>query len=169
MSYHKPLLPLRAMKRILGYFAWMPCVTLFLVAGCDTDAVTEDAAPTLEDIDPKVASEDLIEGLKNQLPGDVHIVVDEMPTLIGGLSAVMEALEYPASAKDAGIEGRVYVSFTVDVEGKPTDVTVTRSDDDALSQAAVDAVEQQRFTPGKQDGVPVRVRYTLPVSFKLQP
>ena len=156
------------MKGKLGYFVWMPCVMLVLVAGCDTDAVTEDAAPTLEDIDPKVASDAFGEALQNQVQGDVYIVVDEMPTLIGGLSAVTQALEYPKSARDAGIEGRVYVSFTVDVEGKPTDLSVVRSDDDALGQAAVDAVGQQRFTPGMQDGVPVQVRFTLPVTFKLQ-
>lgn len=153
----------------------MLCITLVLVAGCDTDAVTEDAAPTLGDNDPQVAadlfgeaSKAFSEALNNQPSGGVYVVVDEMPTLVGGFAAVTEVLKYPASARDAGIEGRVYVSFTVDVEGKPTDITVMRSPDEALGQAAVDAVEQQRFTPGKQDGEPVPVKMSLPVSFRLQ-
>ncbi len=145
----------------------MFCAALVLVAGCDNTAVTDDAAP-LEDVDPKVIEDAFGEALeKNQTPDEAYIVVEEMPTLVGGLAAVSEVVQYPASARDAGIEGRVYVSFTVDVEGKPTDIQVGRSPDEALGQAAVDAVEQQRFTPGRQDGVPVPVRMSLPVSFWL--
>ncbi len=146
----------------------MICATPVLIAGCDNTAVTDDAAP-LEDVAPRVAEDAFGEALeKNQTPDGAYIVVEEMPTLVGGLAAVQDAVVYPASSRDAGVEGRVYVAFIVDVEGKPTDIQVQRSPDEALGQAAVDAVEQQRFTPGRQDGVPVPVHLALPITFKLQ-
>ena len=156
------------MNRALGYFVWMSCVTLVLVAGCNNNGVTEDAPATPEDVAPKITPDVFSEAMDHQQASGVYTIVEEMPTLVGGLAAVRDVLEYPASARDAGVEGRVLVSFTVNVEGKPVDLRVVVSVNEALDEAAINAVEQQQFTIGRRGGKPVPVRMSLPVPFKLQ-
>ena len=98
---------------------------------------------------------------------DVFEIVEDPPTLVGGLRALQERVVYPDLARRAGISGRVFITFVVDVDGSVTDARVERSPDDALSEAALDAIRASRFTPGKQRGIPVKVRYTVPVNFAL--
>ena len=98
---------------------------------------------------------------------EIFEFVEEMPTIIGGLAALTAAVEYPLLARRAGIEGTVVVQVVVEPDGKPSDPTVTRSAHEILDQAAVDAVMQQRFNPGRQRGRPVRVHMAIPVRFKL--
>ena len=98
---------------------------------------------------------------------DVYIVVEEPPELIGGLATLQQAVTYPASAKADGVEGRVMVEFVVDTDGSVANPVVVRSPDDRLSEAALSAVRQARFTPGRQKGEAVKVRFALPVSFAL--
>ena len=97
----------------------------------------------------------------------VFIVVEEPPVLIGGLDALQRRVEYPRLAREAGIEGRVFVQFVVDERGDVVDPVVTRSPSDLLSRAALDAVREVRFEPGVQRGRPVKVRFALPVHFVL--
>ncbi|NBB72705.1 MAG: TonB family protein [Bacteroidetes bacterium] len=99
---------------------------------------------------------------------EVFIVVEERPKLIGGLSALQEAVEYPEFAKKAGIEGAVFVQFIVDERGQVTNVQVTRGVHKLLDEAAVEAVRKMRFEPGKQRGKPVKVQMSLPVRFYLR-
>src|SRR5690606_5233555 len=99
---------------------------------------------------------------------EIFVVVEEMPTIIGGVSKLYEILEYPPIARQAGIEGMVVVQFVVTPEGLPRDPVVTRSAGDVLDRAAVDAILQLRFEPGKQRGKAVPVKFSIPVRFRLE-
>lgn len=95
------------------------------------------------------------------------MIVEQMPELIGGLSAIQQTLRYPEAAEEAGVEGRVIVQFTVDEEGRVTDARVVRGIGMGCDEAAVEAVKLARFKPGMQRGRPVKVRMSLPVTFRI--
>lgn len=92
---------------------------------------------------------------------------EQMPELIGGLASIQENLRYPPLARQAGVEGRVLVGFTVDEEGQVVDAEVIQGVGSGLDAAALDAVQQAHFRPGQKDGEAVRVRMVLPVTFVL--
>ena len=93
--------------------------------------------------------------------------MEQNPVLIGGMEELQRRVEYPRLAREAGIEGRVFVQFVVDERGNVVDPVVTRSPSDLLSEAALKAVRESRFQPGSQRGRPVKVRFALPVNFVL--
>ena len=97
---------------------------------------------------------------------EVFDVADVQPELIGGASSITP--EYPEFARRAGIEGRVIVQFVVDERGNAVDPVVVRSPNDLLSEAALTEVRTLKFTPGQQRGRPVKVRFSLPVTFRLR-
>ena len=102
----------------------------------------------------------------------VYEVCEQMPIFPGGDAAMMkylsENVKYPALAIKAQEQGRVVVSFTVEKDGAISDVKVARSVTPSLDAEAVRVVKAMpKWTPGKQGGQPVRVRYNVPVSFKL--
>ena len=103
----------------------------------------------------------------------VFDVVEEQPSFPGGQGALMQWLrdyiKYPVIAAENGIEGRVIVQFVVSKTGSISDVRVARGVDPSLDKEAVRVVSNMpKWTPGKQNGTTVNVRYTLPVTFKLQ-
>lgn len=98
----------------------------------------------------------------------IFVVVEHMPVLIGGLEALQKKIRYPELARKAGIEGRVYVQFVVDEHGNVVNPKVIRGIGGGCDQEALRAVSQAKFKPGMQRGRPVKVRYSLPVVFKLQ-
>lgn len=98
---------------------------------------------------------------------EVYEVVDQMPEVIGGIEALQRRIRYPDEARRAGTRGRVFVQFVVDEQGIPTDIQVVRGIGDGCDEAAVGAVALSRFTPGRLNGRPVRVRMSLPVTFRL--
>lgn len=98
---------------------------------------------------------------------EVFVVVEQMPQLIGGLESIMNEIKYPAIAKKAGIEGRVIVQFVVDEEGNPTHPQVVRGIGAGCDEEAVRALMASTFEPGMQRGRTVKVKMSLPVSFKL--
>lgn len=98
---------------------------------------------------------------------EIYEVADVQPELIGGMEALANAIVYPEDARRAGIEGRVIVQFVVDERGAVTQEVVIRSPNELLSEAALAAIRQQRFVPGLQRGRPVKVRFALPVTFRL--
>ena len=100
-------------------------------------------------------------------PDEVFDVVEQLPELIGGLPGLQARLVYPPSAVQEGVQGRVIVQLIIDQEGRVQNATVIRSPDPRLSDAAVAAVEASAFHPGIHRGQPVKVRYTLPVVFRL--
>lgn len=99
---------------------------------------------------------------------EVHTVVDEMPEMIGGTSVLYGEIEYPRSAVRAGIEGRVFIQFVVDKEGNVRDEKVLRDIGGGCGEAALAAVREVKFTPGRLKGEVVNVQYSMPVTFKLE-
>lgn len=102
----------------------------------------------------------------------VYDVVEQMPSFPGGISGLRtylnQNIRYPAEAQENCVQGRVVVSFVVGKDGHISDVTVLRSVDPSLDKEAIRVVRNMpRWTPGKQGGEPVRVRYNVPVSFRL--
>ena len=104
----------------------------------------------------------------------VFVVVESMPEFPGGQQALFKYLsdniKYPVIAQENGIQGRVICQFTVNKDGSIVDIEVVRSGGDpSLDKEAVRVIKTMpKWKPGKQRGKPVRVKFTVPVSFKLQ-
>lgn len=96
------------------------------------------------------------------------VVVEEMPSLIGGIQSLQGKIVYPEKARMAGIEGLVIVQFIVNEKGEVEDPRVIRGIGGGCDEEALRAINTARFKPGRQRGKPVRVQYSLPVIFKLQ-
>ena len=99
-------------------------------------------------------------------------VVEVMPQYPGGqiamLKYIMENIKYPEQAMKKGIQGRVVVSFIVEKDGRVSNVRLLRSVESSLDKEAVRVVKSMpKWSPGKQNGKPVRVRFNVPVMFKL--
>ena len=110
---------------------------------------------------------------KPEVASKVFDVVEEMPSFPGGQGALMSYLasniKYPVVAQENGVQGRVIVSFVVERDGSISDVKVARSVDPSLDREAQRVVKSMpRWSPGKQNGSTVRVKYTVPVVFRLQ-
>ncbi len=110
---------------------------------------------------------------KPEVSNKVFDVVEEMPHFPGGAAALQAFLssntKYPVVAQENGVQGRVIVSFVVERDGSITDVKVVRSVDPSLDREASRVVKSMpRWSPGKQNGSTVRVKYTVPVVFRLQ-
>lgn len=110
---------------------------------------------------------------KPEVSNKVFDVVEEMPHFPGGPAALQAFLssntKYPVVAQENGVQGRVTVSFVVERDGSITDVKVVRSVDPSLDREATRVVKSMpRWSPGKQNGSAVRVKYTVPVVFRLQ-
>jgi protein TonB len=100
-------------------------------------------------------------------------VVEQMPEFPGGSENMMrwlqKNLEYPSIARENNIEGKVIVQFIVDENGHCINFKVVKSPDPILSEAAVKTLTRMpKWKPGLQNGKPVKVAFTLPVSYKLQ-
>ncbi len=98
---------------------------------------------------------------------EIFTIVEEMPVLLGGVNAIYEYLRYPEIARRAGIEGRVIVQFIIDQEGNVVDPVVVRGIGGGCDEEALEAVTHLKFSPGRQRGRPVKVRYSLPIIFRL--
>ncbi len=103
----------------------------------------------------------------------VYDVVEEMPSFPGGASGLMaylsQNIKYPVVAEENGIQGRVVLTFIVERDGSITDVKVVKSVDPSLDAEAKRVIRSMpRWKPGKQNGSAVRVKYTTPVTFRLQ-
>lgn len=110
---------------------------------------------------------------KPEVSNKVFDVVEEMPSFPGGMAALQSYLasnvKYPVVAQENGVQGRVIVGFVVERDGSVSDVKVMRSVDPSLDREATRVVKSMpKWTPGKQNGQTVRVKYTVPVVFRLQ-
>lgn len=101
---------------------------------------------------------------------NVYNSVDELPSFPGGISQwLSQNLQYPPIAQENGIQGTVVVQFVVEKNGSLSDVKVIRSKDPSLDNEALRVVRNMpKWKPGKLNGSPVRVSFTLPITFKLQ-
>jgi protein TonB len=149
----------------------------------------DEAPPVQEEIKAQVADvtqqgsgDDIIiveEGTGNKVveeePDQVFVSVEEMPVFPGGEEGLMKYLakniQYPAMEKDANIQGVVYVYFVVNKDGKVSNVEVKRGvkGGPGLDKEAIRVISSlPKWTPGKQNGRPAMVSYTLPVRFVLR-
>jgi len=126
-----------------------------------TDAQTETYVPPV------------IEEEEEEASNEIFMVVEEMPEFPGGTSELMsylsKSIKYPVVAQENGIQGRVTVAFVVNKDGTIVDAEVVRGIDASLDKEALRVINAMpKWKPGKQRGKPVRVKYTLPVNFRLQ-
>ncbi|HNT92800.1 MAG: energy transducer TonB [Bacteroidales bacterium] len=125
------------------------------------DKVVEIYAPVLQAEEEEVEEE-------------IFVIVEDMPKFRGGdinkfREWVQKRVRYPELASENGIQGRVFITFVVETNGNVSNVTVTRSVDALLDDAAREAVAASpKWEPGMQRGRPVRVRYSIPIIFQLQ-
>ena len=134
----------------------------------ETEKVTSAVKNTAEIGEKAVGSSDP----KKVFTGKVYDLVDEMPSFPGGLEELYKWIDnnvqYPAVARENGIEGRVILKFIVEKDGSLSDSTVIHSVHPMVDREALRLVGQMpKWNPGKRAGVPVRVRYCLPIKFKL--
>jgi protein TonB len=125
------------------------------------------------DIDEEIAVQTIEEEEEEEAEDEVFVVVENMPEFPGGMLALRKFLannvEYPQIAIESGLTGRVIVGFVIDKQGKVTNVKILRGVDDILDKEAVKVVKKlPAFKPGSQRGKPVRVSFTVPVTFRLQ-
>lgn len=102
----------------------------------------------------------------------IFTVVESMPSFPGGEEArityLNENIKYPQMARESGIQGRVFVTFVVERDGRVTDVKVLRGIGGGCDEEAVRVIQNMpRWEPGKQRGKPVRVQFNMPILFKL--
>ena len=85
------------------------------------------------------------------------------------MSYIAKSIKYPVVAQENGIQGRVTCTFVVNKDGTIVDAQVVRGIDPALDKEALRVINSMpKWKPGKQRGKPVRVKFTLPVTFRLQ-
>lgn len=99
-------------------------------------------------------------------------IVECMPEFPGGMKGCLDFIQtemcYPEEAKKAGIQGRVILQFIIEKDGTPAQPRIVRSVHPLLDKEALRIIRQMpKWTPGKQDGKPQRVLYTIPISFRL--
>ena len=151
----------------------IPAFALLLAGNisCSSEATKTD------DVKEKAATEkpEVVEipAEKADTKDEVFMVVEQMPEFPGGIQELMSFLskntKYPASAMAKNVQGRVIVQFVVEKDGTPTEFKVIRSVDPDLDAEALRVMkEMPKWKPGMQRGQVVRVKYTIPVTFRLQ-
>ena len=135
-------------------------------------------APTVSNVVVKTKKDPLAEGdvaigvIDNDKDDRVWDVVEQMPKFPGGDAGLMDflhkSIKYPAEAEKAGKQGRVVVVFVVGKDGAVNNAKVVRSVDEKLDAEALRVINAMpKWQPGKQNGQDVNVKFTLPVTFRL--
>lgn len=124
------------------------------------------SSSTSNSIKPASEAEEIVDDSK------VYDVVEQMPSFPGGqqnlINYYSSHINYPAAALKNGIQGRVICSFVVEKNGSIGDVKVVKSVDPSLDKEAVRVIRNMpNWNPGKQNGLPVRVKFTVPVTFRM--
>lgn len=159
------------------------CVYAFMKCQGNNEAI-EKTAPNIETtVEENVQKQGAGQDVNDEQPNyyntsqesqeKVYDVVEEMPSFPGGQSALMlylgNNIQYPVEAQENGVQGRVIISFVVENDGGISHVKVAKSADPALDREAMRVVESMpKWIPGKQNGECVRVRYSVPVVFRLE-
>lgn len=153
------------------------CVYAFMKCQGNNEAI-EKTAPNIETtIDESVhnqSTEQDEQGYNSLQESQVRVYeeVEDMPSFPGGPDALMKWLsnnvKYPVQAQENGVQGRVIVSFVVETDGRIDEAEVARSVDPYLDREALRVVKSMpRWIPGRQNGECVRVRYNVPIAFRL--
>lgn len=109
---------------------------------------------------------------ENKMKDGVYLEVEEMPEYPGGVTALTNdligAIKYPEEAKKNRVQGKVYVSFVVDEQGKVTDAKIARGVEPSLDKESLRVVNGLKaWKPGKEKGKAVKVAYTIPINYAL--
>jgi len=94
-------------------------------------------------------------------------IVDQMPEPVGGYESIYKKIEYPMSAKKMGTQGKVYLLVYISEKGDVDEVKVVKGIGAGCDEAAAEAIKKAKFSPGKLQGSPVKVKLTVPVIFKI--
>jgi TonB family protein len=170
----------------LKFLVLLPAfAALFMLFSCTNDVMDEE----ITDPDGNPADIELVETPNTDVKpvstppksgfipeGDeIFIVVEEMPTFQGGdlnkfREWVQSNVTYPEIASENGIQGKVFVSFVINKEGKVGDIWIMRGVDPSLDDEVIRTIENSPddWTPGKQRGKEVNVRFSITVNFQLQ-
>ncbi|MDE6134414.1 MAG: energy transducer TonB, partial [Muribaculaceae bacterium] len=133
-----------------------------------------DVTEGVNDLNKTIITEQVIEQPKVEEEQPMNMaMVEQQPEFPGGVSAMYAWLSsnivYPSVASEEGVQGRVVVEFVVGKDGSITNVRVVRPRHPALDKEAVRVIKAMpKWIPGRNNGQPVKVTYTLPVTFKLQ-
>ncbi len=138
-------------------------------------ATVDEVKETVQDEAVVEVVEEVKEEVQDVAEEQVFFVVEEMPGFNGGdvnvefRKYVFANMKYPEVAAENGIQGKVYVQFVIEPDGRLSNVRVIRSVDPVLDKEAIRVIESSpKWNPGKQRGKPVRVSYTFPITFVLQ-
>ncbi len=132
-----------------------------------TSEDNQKAAQTQTYVAPKMVEEE------EESSQPIFTVVETMPQFPGGDAALLQflakSIKYPVIAQENGIQGRVICAFVVNRDGTIVDAEVLRGVDPSLDKEALRVINTMpKWSPGKQRGKPVRVKYTVPITFRLQ-
>lgn len=161
---------MQSRRRSLGIAALLLVCSALIVA-CEVKFQTDNSITIIEATESS-ASATTPEIIEVPPPvqgsqGEVFMIVENMPRLIGGLESIQDEIKYPAIAQKAGIEGRVFVQFIVDEQGNVVDPVIVRGIGAGCDEEAIRAVRKAKFIPGRQRGQAVKVKMSIPITFKL--
>lgn len=101
-------------------------------------------------------------------PGEEYAAfADNMPEPVGGLEGIYKLIEYPQTAIEAGVQGKVYLLTFVNEKGDVDDVKIVKGLGAGCDEAAINAVKQTKFKPGNSAGKDIKVKLSLQIQFKL--
>ena len=90
-----------------------------------------------------------------------------MPEPKDGLESIYKQIKYPEVAQKAGVEGKVYLLIYINENGDVDDVKVIKGLGAGCDEAAIEVIKNTKFNPGKDNGTPIKVKLSLPITFKL--
>ena len=97
----------------------------------------------------------------------IYLMCENMPELVGGMDALQKKIRYPLQAKSLGVQGVVYVQSIINEKGKIIKPKVVKKLGAGCDEEAVRVLKKSKFKPGYDKGKPVKVRFTLPIFFRL--
>lgn len=169
MTTTKPL------KSVLSVFTQAITILFFVICGLisfATQAQVEEKQAKHEE-DKTVVEEPAIQQHEASEDKKVYVMVEEMPEFPGGDKAFREFvnnnLRYPQEAIEAGIEGSVFITFTVETDGSISDIKSLRGIGGGCDEEAIRIIEAMpKWIPGKNKGRPVKVQCTIPIEFSMK-
>lgn len=104
------------------------------------------------------------------VPGDEDytVVAEEPPAPLGGMAGIVKFIVYPGIAMQNHIEGKVYVLAYINERGTVDDAKLVKGIGAGCDEAAITAIKKAKFTPGKNKGVNVKTKLTIPITFKIK-
>ena len=97
----------------------------------------------------------------------IYLMCEKMPELVGGMDALQKKIRYPLQAKSLGVQGVVYVQSIINEKGEIITPKVVKKLGAGCDEEAIRVLKKSKFKPGYDKGKPVKVRFTLPIFFRL--